>query len=222
MKTIFVTGTDTDVGKTMVAGGLIRALEGYGKNAYWKPIQTGTLISEDRRDLQQLTGLADERFLPSAYVFPDPVSPHLAAARWKKQIQMSVLLEAYGRHAPGFDTLIVEGAGGVLVPLSDEALMIDLMTALKAPCLVVVEDKLGAINHGLLTLEAVRRRDVPCLGFVMNKANGRWGNREAIEKYSGVKCVAEIAEHGDARTVLSQVAADPGLRKILGLPVVPV
>jgi dethiobiotin synthase len=222
MKAIFVTGTDTDVGKTVISGGLIRMLEGYRKAAYWKPVQTGTLVSEDRRDLMELTQLPEERFLHSAYVFPDPVSPHLAAARWKKTIDPSLLVETFHRHAASVETLVVEGAGGVLVPLNDDTLIVDLIGQMKVPCLLVVEDKLGAINHSLLSLEALRRRDIDCLGFVLTKATGRWGNREAIERHSGFTCLSEIAVHGDARTLLSQVAADPGLRKVMDLPVVPV
>lgn len=222
MKSIFVTGSDTDVGKTIISGGLIRMLEGYCNAAYWKPVQTGTLISDDRRDLMALTQLPEARFLPSTYVFPDPVSPHLAAERWKKRIERSTLFDTFERHTQTYDTLVVEGAGGLLVPLNDEMLIIDLIRELKTPCLLVVEDKLGAINHALLSLEAIRRRELPCLGFVLTKATGRWGNREAIERHSGVKCLADIPVYGDGRTLISQVAADAGLRKLFGLPVVPV
>jgi dethiobiotin synthetase len=221
MKAIFVTGIDTDVGKTIVSGGLLRMIEGSGKTAYWKPVQTGTLISEDRRDLKALTGLHDERFLPSSYVFPDPVSPHLAAERWHKTISAEVLTEAYRAHLAVHDRLVVEGAGGLLVPLSGDLLLADWVRSLDIPCLLVVEDRLGAINHTLLTLEAMQRRNLPCPGFVLTKATGRWGNKEAIERHGGAKCLAEIPLHQDGRTLISLVAADGGLRRLMGLAEVP-
>ncbi len=221
MKAIFVTGTDTDVGKTIISGGLLRMLEGYRTAAYWKPVQTGTLIGDDRRTLIELTQLPETRFLPSSYTFPDPVSPHFAAERWKKKIEDGEILTAFRRHVDAFQTLIVEGAGGVLVPLNNETLYADLMKKMEIEALLVVEDRLGAINQALLSLEALKRRGVNCPGFVLTKAAGHWGNREAIERHSGVKCLTEISQHGDARTLISLVAGDDGLRRLMGLPVVP-
>lgn len=222
MKAIFVTGTDTNVGKTIVAGGLLRMLEGYRNAAYWKPVQTGTLIGEDRRTLIELTQIPETRFLPSSYIFPDPVSPHFAAEKWKKKIEGAEILGAFRRHVEAFQTLVVEGAGGVLVPLNGQLLFADLIKEMGIPALLVVEDRLGAINHALLSFEALSRRGIPCPGFVLTKAAGHWGNREAIERHSGAKCLAEIALHGDGRTLVSLVAGDEGLRRLMGLPVVPV
>lgn len=222
MKAIFVTGTDTDVGKTIVSGGLIRMLEGYRNAAYWKPVQTGTLIGDDRRSLLELTQLPETRFLPSCYTFPDPVSPHFAAAKWKKEIDRSVILAAYRRHVEAHDTLVIEGAGGVLAPLSSDTLYADVMKDMGVPALLVVEDRLGAINQALLSLEALSRRQVPCVGFVLTKATGHWDNRGAIERHSGKPCLAEFAVHGDARTLVSLAAGNSELRAALGLPAVPV
>ena len=118
MKAIFVTGTDTDVGKTVVSGGLIRMLEGHGRTAYWKPVQTGTLVSDDARDLEQLTDLPADRFLPAAYTFPDPVSPHFAAEKWKRRIELAHLVAEFKKHSASHDRLVVEGAGGLRSPLA--------------------------------------------------------------------------------------------------------
>lgn len=180
---VFVTGADTDVGKTVVAAILARAWEA----DYWKPVQTGAgQDSGDTATVARLAGLSPDRIHPPRHLFAAPLSPHAAAALEGARIALD--------HFALPDTprlLVIEGAGGVLVPLSGEALMIDLMARLGAPVVVVARSALGTINHTLLTLSALRARAIPILGVVMNGPPSA-SNRQAIEHHGGAPVLAEI------------------------------
>jgi len=180
MRGVFVTGTDTDVGKTMVAAWLAQ----HWQADYWKPIQTGSTQGTDFDSVARLAPAA--RIHPSAVVLPAPLSPHEAARREKTRIDLSALVPPV-THRP----LVVEGAGGVMVPINEVALMIDLMERLALPAVVVARSGLGTINHTLMTLEMLRRRRVPLLGVVMNGQLNP-ANRQAIEHFGGVRVLAEI------------------------------
>lgn len=180
MRGVFVTGTDTDVGKTLVAAWLAQ----HWRAEYWKPVQTGSAQGTDFDSVARLAPAA--RIHPSAVVLSAPLSPHEAARREKTRIELSAL-------APP-DTagpLVVEGAGGIMVPINEVALMIDLMARLDLPAVVVARSGLGTINHTLLTLEMLRRRRVPILGVVMNGQKNP-ANRQAVEHFGGVRVLAEI------------------------------
>ncbi len=180
MKGVFVTGTGTDVGKTLVAAWL--ALN-WGAD-YWKPVQTGGVETTDSQSLAHLAPRV--RVHPSGVVLKAPLSPHEAARRENVRIDLSAL------PPPLTDRpLVVEGAGGVLVPLNDTALMIDLIERLALPVVVVARTSLGTINHTLLTLEALRRRRLPILGVVLNGQLNP-ATRDAIAHYGAVKILAEI------------------------------
>ena len=153
---LFVTGTDTGVGKSYVAALLVAGLEA----AYWKPVQSGADADADW--VRRVAGLPAERVLPETYRLRAPLSPHEAARREGVQIEMSRFV------LPKRKRLIVEGAGGVMVPLDDRHLMVDLMVDLGLPVLVVARSELGTINHTLLTLDQLRRRGCPLLGVVVN------------------------------------------------------
>ena len=180
---VFVTGTDTDVGKTVVAAALVRALDA----DYWKPVQTGAAADlGDSATVATLAGLPDDRIHPPAYVFAAPLSPHAAAALEVAAVSLQMLnLPVSGR------PIVVEGAGGALVPLNDEALTTALMLRLGLPAVVVARSTLGTINHTLLTLEALRARGIPVLGVVMNGPPSA-SNRDAIERYGRVRVLAQI------------------------------
>lgn len=183
---LFVTGTDTGVGKSYVAALLAVGLEA----SYWKPVQSGADADADW--LRRVTGLPAERVLPETYRLREPLSPHEAARREGVQIEMS-------RFAlPKQKRLIVEGAGGVMVPLDDRHLMVDLMVALGLPVLVVARSELGTINHTLLTLDQLRRRGCPLLGVVVNGSSNP-ANCQAIAHYGKVPVLAAI----DRRVELS-------------------
>ena len=154
---IIVTGTDTGIGKTVFAAALAGALGAY----YWKPIQAGLLEETDRQAVLRLSGLSEERLLPEAYRLKTPASPHLAAAIDGVTIDPEALV------LPNTDgLLVVEGAGGLLVPLTREVAYIDVMARWRAPVVLCARTTLGTINHSLLSIEALRTRGIPLLGVV--------------------------------------------------------
>lgn len=178
----FVTGTDTDVGKTVVAAWLMLHLDG----DYWKPVQAGSEGGTDRERVQALTGLPDERFHPSAYLLREALSPHEAARREGIRIDLDrCTLPETAR------PLVIEGAGGLLVPFDERSFVIDLVARLAAPVVLVARSTLGTINHTLLSLEALRRRDLAVAGVVLDGPPSPH-NRAAIEFYGGVPVIAEI------------------------------
>jgi dethiobiotin synthetase len=159
MASIVVTGTDTDVGKTVFAAGLVAALDG----CYWKPVQAGLEGETDAEIVQQLSGLPAERVLPEVYCLTTGASPHLAAERDDIEIDIESLAvppRMEGR------PLVIEGAGGLLVPLTRRLLQIELFARWGIPVVLVASTRLGTINHSLLSVEALRRRQIPLLGIV--------------------------------------------------------
>jgi dethiobiotin synthetase len=155
---IVVAGTDTDVGKTVFSAGLTRMLDGM----YWKPVQAGLSGETDAETVARLSGLSRERILPEAWRLRTPASPHLAA-----QID-GVTIDAHGLSIPVVDRLlIVECAGGLLVPLTPSTLMIDVLTRWQVRVVLCARTRLGTINHTLLSVEALRRREIPLLGIAL-------------------------------------------------------
>lgn len=152
-RTLVVTGTDTDVGKTVFAAGLAAATGAI----YWKPIQAGL---EDGGDSVRVAALGVESVFPEAYRLSTPCSPHRAASL------DGVRIDAERLALPPLDgPLVVEGAGGVLVPIHDDLLYADLFARWGAPVVLVARTALGTINHSLLSIEALRARGVPILGI---------------------------------------------------------
>ena len=202
MKPLIVTGTDTGIGKTVVAAMLALALDGY----YWKPIQSGTKDGTDAARVAALTGLPSGRVVPERYVLTEPLSPHRAAELDGTRIELSAL--ALPR-IPGEDWLIIEGAGGVLVPLNRAVLQIDMFVRWGAPVVVVARTSLGTINHTLLTLEALRRRDIEVLGIVF-VGDSMPDSERTITEFSGVKRLGRLSllPHLDAHALRNAFAAN--------------
>lgn len=152
---IVVTATDTDAGKTIFAAGLTRAIDG----CYWKPVQAGLQGSTDSDTVRRLSGLPADRILPEAYRLATPASPHHAAAIDQVVIDPSLL------DPPQCDRrIIIEGAGGLLVPLAGGLLFADIFARWSFETVIVARTTLGTINHSLLTVEALRARGIPILG----------------------------------------------------------
>ncbi len=155
-KRLVVAGTDTGVGKTTFAAALASALNG----AYWKPIQSGDLDSTDTDTVRRLSGLSPEQVMPEAYRLKTPASPHLAAEIDGIQIDPArLVLPKTGR------PLIVEGAGGLLVPLTRQVTYIDVIARWGIPVMLCARTTLGTINHSLLSIEALRARGITLLGI---------------------------------------------------------
>ena len=184
MKPLIITGTDTGIGKTVVAAMLTLALDG----SYWKPIQSGTKDGTDAQRLAALTGLPAGRIVPERYVLSEPVSPHRAAELDGTRIELAAL--ALPR-IPRENWLIIEGAGGVLVPLNRAVLQIDMFVRWGAPVVVVARTSLGTINHTLLTLEALRRRDIDVLGLVF-VGDSVPDSERTITEFSSVKRLGRL------------------------------
>lgn len=154
--TIVITGTDTDIGKTVFAAALTGALGAY----YWKPIQAGLDPEGDADRVARLTGLTPAHILPEAYRLTTPCSPHRAAEL------DGVTIDPMRLALPIVDgPLVIEGAGGVLVPVTRDLLYADLFAHWAVPVVLVARTGLGTINHSLLSLEALRARQVPVLGI---------------------------------------------------------
>ena len=205
MRGFFVTGTDTDVGKTVVSAWLLAHLDA----CYWKPVQAGTVPETDTQTVRRLAEVPEDRILPEAYVLKEPMAPHEAARREGISIDMAKLV------APQDDRLlIVEGAGGLLVPLNEQDYVIDLIEDLNLPVILVARSTLGTINHTLLSLEALRRRGLVVAGVVINGPESPH-NRAAIERYGKTQVIAEIPRLDTVtRSALRQIEPEFDLLKL--------
>ncbi len=198
MKGIFVTGTDTGVGKTIVTGLLADLLSNQGYNCITqKWVETGSKsFSKDIKSHFKLMKKNEKCFLPhlsfiAPYVFKFSSSPHLAAGLENKIIRIDKIEKSYKYLAGKFEFVIVEGAGGVLVPINKKTFLIDIVKKLRLGVVVVAGNKLGAINHTLLTIEALKLRKIKILGIVFN--NFLKGEDDLILK-DNIKIIKELSK----------------------------
>ena len=184
MASFFVTGTDTGVGKSVVSAWLLHRFGG----CYWKPIQAGSGPGEpsDTAFVRRLSGLPENRFHPSAYSLALPRSPHEAARKEGVLIQLEhIKLPKESR------PWVVEGAGGILVPLNNQHFMLDLMEQLGLPIILVARSSLGTINHTLLSLACLRSRGLTVAGVILNGVADA-ENRQAIAHCGQTPILAEL------------------------------
>ena len=181
MTRFVVTGTDTGIGKTVFAAALTGALAG----VYWKPVQAGL---DGETDSQIAARLSGRPVLPEAYRFQLPASPHRAAAAEGRVIDAATLV------LPDTDwPLVVEGAGGLKVPLNENTLFIDVFTRWEAPLILCARTSLGTINHTLLSLEAIRARRIPLLGVAfIGEAND--DSEQTICRFGTVKRLGRLGQ----------------------------
>lgn len=179
----FITGIGTGVGKTLAAAILTEAL---GAD-YWKPVQAGFDEGTDRQWVQERVSNTQSVFHPERYMLKLPASPHIAARQEGIRISMATIRESL----PQTDRpLVVEGAGGLLVPLNEQDFMADLARELDASLILVSRNYLGSINHSLLTAEVCRQRGLPVKGWIFND---RYGNYEAeIAGWSQLPVLGQI------------------------------
>jgi dethiobiotin synthetase len=202
---IFITGTDTGVGKTFFAATLAACWRGLGyRVGVMKPAETGCeakdgqLIPADAVRLKEASGSADplEKICP--YRFSEPLAPSIAAERAGIKIDIDQLLKIYGEISAAHDVTLVEGAGGLMVPLLPSYTYADFARVAKLPVIVVAANRLGAINHLLLTLEHAACKGLTPLGYVLNRLGNEASlaaetNREVLTNLTGVPCLGEIA-----------------------------
>lgn len=156
---LFITGIGTGIGKTIVSAILVENL----KADYWKPVQSGDLDNSDTLYVQSLVSNTKTVFHPEAYRLTQPFSPHKSAALDGIEIDPSKIITPQTNN-----TLIIEGAGGLMVPLTNGFLMIDLIKQLDAEVILVVKHYLGSINHSLLSLEVLHSRNIPIKALIFN------------------------------------------------------
>jgi len=201
---IFITGTDTGVGKTFFACGLAALLKEFGYEVgVMKPAETGCsqddgkLVPQDALALKEASGSAVplERICP--YQLREPLAPSVAAEREGIKIDINRLMSVYNEISSSHDITIVEGAGGLLVPLLPSYTYADLAKVLKLPLIVIAANKLGMINHLLLTLEHASCKGLSVLGYVLNHIESQPSlaaetNREILVSLTGVPCLGEL------------------------------
>ena len=194
-KRIIICGTDTNVGKTIVSSFFVQGLKGL----YWKPIQSGTEEGTDTKTVCNLLNLKPNRYLSERYKFKAPVSPHWAAE------QESVFIEPRNLKLPDLDELIIiETAGGLMVPLNRDWLQIDQLKVWGAPIILVARTGLGTLNHTLLSLEALKNRNLDILGIVLNGPPHK-DNPKTLEQFGDTKILASLPIFDEVNAkVLSQ------------------
>jgi dethiobiotin synthetase len=154
----FVSGIGTDVGKTIVSAILVQAL----KSDYWKPIQSGDLTNSDSKKVKELISYSDCRFFEETYRLNQPLSPHASAQIDGTEIDLQKF------KLPNSNNLIIEGAGGLLVPLNQKDTILDLIIKLNVEVILVSKHYLGSINHSLLTIDCLQKNKVPIKGIIFN------------------------------------------------------
>ncbi|HZP34794.1 MAG TPA: dethiobiotin synthase [Candidatus Acidoferrales bacterium] len=182
-QSLFVTGTDTNVGKTLLSALLVAVFDAI----YWKPIQTGAREGTDRVTVIKLAEIRESQTIPETYCFDPPVSPHLAAQAAGARISLAAIRPPQDSAKP----IIAEGAGGILVPINDSELMLDLARHLGFPIVIAARSALGTINHTLLTVRALRCAKMPIKGFVMIGDRNK-DNECSVERYGGVPLIGWI------------------------------
>lgn len=189
---LFITGTDTHIGKTVTSALLLAALARAGRSpGYFKPVQTG--LDSDKLTVTELTGLPAERIAPSVYEFPEPIAPSRAAKMNRAMKQVEISLDRIRSSWIGLPSRewVVEGAGGLMVPLNSKSLIRDLILELHLRVLLVSSTRLGTINHTLLSVESARASGIPVAGIAL-VGEPDPGLEETIAEFTDVPVVSRI------------------------------
>lgn len=194
---LFVTGTDTGVGKSIVTGGLAAILRESGvKVGVMKPVETGclqedgSLLPADAQFLREMAGVDLPLEIIVPYSFKEPLAPSVAAAREGVEIDSNYLIKKFEEISNQYDCILVEGAGGLLVPLYQRFLFIDLIKLLKLPLLIVSRATLGTINHTLLTVRVAQAEHVAVAGIVMNNLS----QQKSIANETNLETIAYLVD----------------------------
>ena len=177
-----ICGTDTDIGKTLISSFFVRGLNSF----YWKPIQSGIESEIDSQTVARLSKVNKAKIIKEAYIFREPVSPHWAAEIDQKVINFQLL------NLPNVDgSLIIETAGGLMVPITRNYLQIDQIKKWDLPVILVCRSGLGTLNHTLLSIEALKKRNIKILGLVIN-GNKHLDNPKTLTEFTNLPIIAEF------------------------------
>ncbi|WP_426667622.1 dethiobiotin synthase [Mucilaginibacter sp. McL0603] len=182
---LFVSGIGTGIGKTVVSAVLVEKL----KADYWKPVQSGDLDKSDSFAIKNLISNKDSKIHPETYKLSQPYSPHKSAAIDKLSIDPEKIILPQTNN-----TLIIEGAGGLMVPLTDKFLMIDLIKKLNVKVVLVSQNYLGSINHTLLSIEALKQYEIPIKGIIFNGTKDIY-SKEFILQYTEIALLGHIPQY---------------------------
>jgi len=209
MKPIFITGTGTDVGKTLVAAIVAEALQA----DYWKPVQAGYLDGTDSAWIQKMLSNTQSIIHPELFRLKMAASPHIAAMEENVKIKIKDIVA----HLPKTkNQLIIEGAGGLMVPLNKKEFTIDLIKKLKAKVIIVSKNELGSINHSLLTATVLKKEKIPVAGWIFTEEYQSY--EEQIAEWSGYPVIASVNHLRDIskETILAEAGKiHPLLKKFL-------
>ncbi len=200
----FVSGIGTDVGKTVVSAILCRALNAF----YWKPVQAGSLDYTDSDRVEELSGITPGRILPELFRLSEPLSPHAAA----KIDNIEISLESFQLPDTENEALVVEGAGGLMVPLNDNETVLDLIARFDIPVILTSMHYLGSINHSLLSLSALHERGIEVAGVVfIGESNPETETVISSHMQEGFICRIPFAEKLDAEYVKDEALRIQGM-----------
>lgn len=204
-KGLFITGTDTGVGKTVVGGALAVALQSHGLNVgVMKPAESGchrnecgSLVPEDAIFLRAAAHSQDPLHLINPYAFEKPLAPALAAELENVEIRLETIVSAYSALAASHDVVLVEGAGGILAPLTAETRMLDLACVLGLPIIIVAKNVLGVINHADLAVRIANGSNVNVVGIVLNNTSSQTDaststNAASLQRWVSAPYLGEI------------------------------
>lgn len=223
MAAIFITGTDTGVGKTALTGAIARVLREDGIDVgVSKPIATGCRpegegwISCDVEFLCQAASCCDPLEIVCTYAFEDPVAPRVAAERAGREIFLPDIISNYFVLLGAHDLVLMEGIGGLLVPLNRSQTLVDLIRLIHTPVLIVSRNQLGTLNHTLLTIDCLKRKKIPIIGVILNHANtdedaSQTTNAESITESTGVPVLGILPYSPDVDVEKGQMGGLPGL-----------
>lgn len=204
MKRYFITGIGTSVGKTFVATVLTEALQA----DYWKPVQTGNISDSDTLTLKELVSNQKTTFFKEAYSFTEPASPHLAAAKEGVTIDFTAIRLPECKN----EFMVIEGAGGLLVPLNGTNFVIDLAKKFDAEVVLVCRNYLGCINHSLLSIDYLLKNNFKVKGLILN-GNFEDQVRSAIVSYAQIPVLTELPEVAEINSKKIRALAEKINRK---------
>lgn len=199
-KGIFITGTGTDVGKTMISAGMLYIIKKYIKNVcYFKPLSSGgveqgqNIKSPDLIFIRNFINIMEDDQVINPYSFKEPASPHLASKIENVEIDINNILNNYYRLKNKYDYTIVEGCGGIAVPINNSVMQIELIKEMNLGCVIVSNCSLGTINHTLLTVEYIKSYNIEIKGIIFNNYSGNIIEDDNIDFITKKTCLPVVA-----------------------------